>query len=244
METTRTWSRQCFAESGKPIRAGMKIAHLHSTGFVTSSRRRQARPYEGKKRVWIFQRRRGLPTSATEAANAFLKDPRRTARTRGLHSAGGQSRSAVSAHYPLALPAAGASEHRCGRAYRLADESLDLPELTESVDFGGSRVASRHAVNRYPLRPLGQGIGKVKPGSSCACPMLLPDGAPPFAVGGCSGGENGKLRQRAEAAGEELSPSSGGPAWRSSDAARALNLNVKTGRWCRVCMRWQRELGA
>ena len=191
-----------------------------------------SKPYEGKKRVWIFSGAEPADLGA-EAANAFLKvleePPAHVVFILLAANPMAVLPTIRSRCQQLALPGTVAVAHR------LADKSLP-PELIESV-VGGSRVAEAAGIVREAL---GRGLeGETR--QLLRLPYALPDGMPPFAAVAAVA-VNMAAEAESEAAGEELSRLAA-DLLAVERRARALNLNAK-GQMVSSLLRWQRELGA
>ena len=190
------------------------------------------KPYEGKRRVWIFSG--AEPTDlGTEAANAFLKTleepPEHAVFILLADNPTAVLPTIRSRCQQLALPGTVAV------ARRLANNSLP-PELAESV-VAGDRAGEALSVIRSAL---GSGIGG-ETRQLLRLPFVLPDGVPPFASVAAVALEMASEAE-AEPAGEEL-------ARLAADLmiverrSRALNLNSR-GQMVSCLMRWYRGLDA
>ena len=190
------------------------------------------RPYEGERRVWIFD---GAEAGhlGDQAANAFLK----TLEEPPAHAVFILLAANPSAVLPtilsrcqqLALPGTVA-------VARQLSENADFPELAAVELTGGGFEETVNDIRSA----LGSGIGG-ETRQLLRLPFVLPDGIPPFASVAAVALEMASEAE-AEPAGEEL-------ARLAADLmvverrSRALNLNSR-GQMVSCLMRWYRELGA
>jgi len=191
-----------------------------------------SKPYEGKKRVWIFSGAEPADLGV-DAANAFLKT---------LEEPPDHVVFILLAANPEAVLPTVSS--RCQHAAlpgtvavarRLADSSLP-PELAESV-VGGDQTGGATRMIRTALKAGTNGETR----DLLQLPYALPDEVPPFAVVAAVALEMASEAE-AEPAGEELARLAA-DLMAVERRSRALNLNSR-GQMVSCLMRWYRELGA
>jgi len=188
------------------------------------------RPYEGERRVWIFD---GVEADRFEApsANAFLK----TLEEPPAHAVFILLAANPSAVLPtilsrcqqLALPGAVA-------VARQLSENADFPELAAVELTGGGFEETVNDIRSA----LGSGIGG-ETRQLLRLPFVLPDGIPPFASVAAVALEMASEAET-EPAGEELARLAA-DLMAVERRSRALNLN-SSGQMVSCLMRWYREL--
>ncbi len=188
------------------------------------------RPYEGERRVWIFD---GVEADRFEApsANAFLK----TLEEPPAHAVFILLAANPSAVLPtilsrcqqLALPGTVA-------VARQLSENADFPELAAVELTGGGFEETVNDIRSA----LGSGIGG-ETRQLLRLPFVLPDGIPPFASVAAVALEMASEAE-AEPAGEELARLAA-DLMAVERRSRALNLNSR-GQMVSCLMRWYREL--
>jgi len=189
-----------------------------------------SRPYEGERRVWIFD---GVEADRFEApsANAFLK----TLEEPPAHAVFILLAANPSAVLPtilsrcqqLALPGAVA-------VARQLSENADFPELAAVELTGGGFEETVNDIRSA----LGSGIGG-ETRQLLRLPFVLPDGIPPFASVAAVALEMASEAET-EPAGEELARLAA-DLMAVERRSRALNLN-SSGQMVSCLMRWYREL--
>ncbi len=189
-----------------------------------------SKPYEGRRRVWIFSGAEPADLGI-EAANAFLKTleepPDHAVFILLAENPDAVLPTVSSRCQHLALPGTVAV------ARRLADSSLP-PELAQSV-FGGNETSDAARTIRDAL---GSGCG----GESrhlLRLPYALPDSVPPFAAVAAVALEMASEAEE-EPAGEELAGLAA-DLLEVERRSRALNLNPR-GQMVSCLMRWYRDL--
>jgi hypothetical protein len=188
------------------------------------------RPYEGERRVWIFD---GVEADRFEApsANAFLK----TLEEPPAHAVFILLAANPSAVLPtilsrcqqLALPGTVA-------VARQLSENADFPELAAVELTGGGFEETVNDIRSA----LGSGIGG-ETRQLLRLPFVLPDGIPPFASVAAVALEMASEAE-AEPAGEELARLAA-DLMAVERRSRALNLN-SSGQMVSCLLRWYREL--